>query len=128
MHACICAYILGRDVYFQYPILGFSNAAWVCKHGTFSSVVLSNIANAGKCDCSDLHPSISWERGVQQRKQGRQDKLDHNQTLKESRLFCLLSRSAVFLAQPSKIWVMCSRKACATQLILAGCCADTDLT
>lgn len=31
---------------------------------TFSSVVLSNIANAGKCDCSDLHPSISWERGA----------------------------------------------------------------
>lgn len=30
------------------PILGVSDAVWVYQHGTFSSVVLSNIASAGK--------------------------------------------------------------------------------
>lgn len=30
------------------PILGVSGAVWVYQHGTFSSVVLSNIASAGK--------------------------------------------------------------------------------
>lgn len=30
------------------PILGVSCAVWVYQHGTFSSVVLSNIASAGK--------------------------------------------------------------------------------
>ena len=30
------------------PILGVSGAVWVHQHGTFSSVVLSDIASAGK--------------------------------------------------------------------------------
>lgn len=74
----------------------------VCKHGTFSSIVLSNITNAGKCDCGDLHPSISCGKEEHTRKTRQmEDKLDHNHTLKDSRLFS--SSSAAFLAQPADV-------------------------
>lgn len=72
---CVCMYVhlcvLSGGV-FVYPILGFSDAVWVCKHGTFSSVDLSNIANAGKCDCSNLHPSTPFGK-EEHRKENKAD-------------------------------------------------------
>lgn len=92
---------------------------WGCKHGTFSSVVLSNITNAGKCDCSDLHPSISFGKEEHTKKTRQtEDKLGRNHTLKESGLFSSLS--AAFLARPAKMWVMQDREVCATQWALLG--------
>lgn len=98
---------------------------WVCKHGTFSSVVLSNIANAGKCDCSDLHPSLHLfcERTAAQKT--RQTVNLTTITLgKIADYFFLLSRSAAFLAYSLKMWVLGGREACATQLVLSGCYAN----
>lgn len=45
---CVHLYVcFGEGCLFVYPLLEFSDAVRVCKHGTFSSVVLSNIASAG---------------------------------------------------------------------------------
>lgn len=37
----------------------FVFAVWVCKHGTFSSVVLSKIAIAGKCEKSKTSEAVA---------------------------------------------------------------------
>lgn len=37
----------------------FTDAVWVCKHSTFSSVVLSNIAIAGKCEKSKTSEAVA---------------------------------------------------------------------
>lgn len=102
---------------------------WVCKHGTFSSVVLSNIANAGKCDCGDLHPSISFGKEERSKDKADRIKLTTATVICERQIiFVLPRRSAALLAHSSKMWVMCGREACATQLVLSGGCADTGLT
>lgn len=71
---CVCTCLgIGVGVFiFSTPFWGSLMQRGCANTVPSQVVVLSNIANAGKCDCSDLHPSISWERGVQQRKQGRQ--------------------------------------------------------
>lgn len=80
MCAHLCVYF-GEGCLFLVPHSGFSDAVLVCKHGTFSSVVLSNITNAGKCDCGDLHPSISFGKEEHTRRTRQmEDKLDHNHT------------------------------------------------
>lgn len=61
-----------------------------------------------------ISPSLFGKEEHTEKPRQTEDKLDHNHTLKESRL----------LGQPAKMWVVCSREVCATQLVLAGRCAD----
>lgn len=100
----------------------------VHKHGTFSSVVLSNTANAGKCDCSNFYPSISLGKDKCTKKRQMEDDLDHNHTFKDSRLFVFSAGLLHCLLHPQKCGLMYSREVCATQLVLAGCDADIGRT
>lgn len=72
VRVCVCVYLcVSRGVFiFSAPFWG-SVMQCVHKHGTFSSVVLSNTANAGKCGCSNFYPSVSLGKESAQRKQGR---------------------------------------------------------
>ena len=116
-----------KGVYLYAPFQG-SLMQCVHKHGTFSSVVLSNIANAGKCHRNDFHPSVSLgkdECTEKTRQMG--DDLDHNHALKDSRLF-LFSSAGLLHCQLQRCGLMYSRDVCATQLVLTGCGADIGWT
>lgn len=103
-------------------LLVFFDAVWMCRQGSFSSVALSNIANAGKQDCSGLYPSISNGKECIKENKTAGGQVWPQPQLQRKQIV-LLSR--LLLAQHSKKWVMHSSEACAVQLALARRCADS---
>lgn len=126
---CVCDLCASRGGFiFRAPFWG-SVMQCVHKHGTFSSLVLSNTANAGKCDCSDFHPSVSLGKDGCTKKTGHvEDDLDHNHTLKDSRLFLTSAGLLHCRLHLQRCGLMYSREVCATQLVLAGCSGDIGRT
>lgn len=75
-----------------------------------------------------IPPSLRGKRSASKRIRQMEEKTCPHPHLEQEQIVTLLSRLPRSWLSPSKKWVMHSRQACATHLVLARCCADTDLT